>query len=154
MLRLDLSLDSWGRLVLTDEAGQKHAGVEVVRGFPISSPRRGIALLDPAGRELAWIEDLDAIEPATRQLLEAELPRREFIPNIQRVRHISGLVEPTEWLVETDRGEARFILSSEDDVRRLVGGRAIVIDAHGIRYLIADVDSLDAHSRRLLERYL
>ena len=32
--------------------------------------------------------------------------------------------------------------------------RALVIDAHGIRYLIPDTRTLDATSRRLLERYL
>jgi hypothetical protein len=30
----------------------------------------------------------------------------------------------------------------------------LITDAHGIRYLIPDVEALDAHSRRLLERYL
>jgi hypothetical protein len=63
-------------------------------------------------------------------------------------------VEPSEWEVETDRGPTRFILNNEDDVRRLDDQRALVIDASGIRYLIPDLRSLDAASRRVLERYL
>ncbi len=149
-----LHLDTWGRLVLTDDEGREHAGVEVVRGFPITAPRRGISLLGTDGRELVWIEALDEVEEPTRQLLEEELPRREFLPQLRRVLRVSGVVEPTEWEVETDRGVARFILNSEDDVRRLGEGRAMVIDAHGIRYLIANVEALDPLSRRLLERYL
>jgi hypothetical protein len=62
--------------------------------------------------------------------------------------------EPTEWDVETDRGLTRFILNSEDDIRRLGEGRALLVDAHGIRYLIPRLDSLDPFSRRVLERYL
>jgi hypothetical protein len=149
-----LHLDAWGRLVLTEGSGQVHVGVEVVRGFPITAPRKGISLLDANGHELVWIEDLDVVEQTLRQLIEEELPRREFLPQLRRVLSVSGVVEPTEWEVETDRGLARFILNSEDDVRRLTEGRAMVIDAHGIRYLIADIEGLDSLSRRLLERYL
>ncbi len=149
-----LHLDAWGRLVLTGEDGREHVGVEVVRGFPITAPRRGISLLDAGGRELVWIEDLDELGEPLRQLLEEELPRREFLPQLRRVLSVSGVVEPTEWAVETDRGLARFILNNEDDVCPLGEGRAMVIDAHGIRYLIANVEALDPLSRRLLERYL
>ncbi len=41
-----------------------------------------------------------------------------------------------------------------NDVRRLGPQRALVIDARGLRYLIEDIRSLDALSRRVLERYL
>jgi hypothetical protein len=39
-------------------------------------------------------------------------------------------------------------------VHPLDGHRALLTDANGLRYLIPDVRALDAHSRRLLERYL
>jgi hypothetical protein len=149
-----LHLDAWGRLVLTEGSGRQHVGVEVVRGFPISDPRRGISLLDTEGREVVWIESLDDLPAEARAVLEEELPRREFMPQVRRVLHVSGVVEPTEWEVETDRGTTRFTLNSEDDVRRLGPARAILTDANGIRYLIPDLASLDAHSRRALERYL
>jgi len=149
-----LHLDAWGRLVLTDAAGRQHVGVESVRGFPVSSPRHGVSLLAADGNELTWIESLDALPENTRTLLEEELPRREFMPQLQRVVRVSGVSEPTEWDVETDRGLTRFILNSEDDIRRLGEGRAILVDAHGIRYLIPRLDSLDPFSRRVLERYL
>jgi hypothetical protein len=56
--------------------------------------------------------------------------------------------------VETDRGRVRFVLNTADEVRRLDDRRAMVIDAHGIRYLINDMEDLDLASRRLLERYI
>jgi hypothetical protein len=141
------------RLVLT-EGGREHVGVEPVRAFPISDPCHGIALCDADGRELAWIDDLDTLPVSVRTVLEEELARREFLPVIRRVLKVSAPTEPSEWDVETDRGPTRFVLNSEADVRRLDERRALVVDAHGIRYLIADTDALDAVSRRLLERYL
>lgn len=146
--------DAWGRLMLIDAGGRQQSGVEVVRAFPLSDPRHGIAICDPQGRELVWIDDLDALPPALAQQIEDELAKREFVPVIRRIVRVSAPVEPSEWEVETDRGPTSFILGSEDDVHELDGRRALLTDTHGIRYLILDIEQLDANSRRLLERYL
>jgi hypothetical protein len=97
---------------------------------------------------------LDQLSPGTRTALEAELAEREFLPVIKRIYRVSLQTNPCEWEVETDRGPTKFLLKSEDDVRRLEGNRALVTDAHGVRYLIPDSETLDRHSRRVLERYL
>lgn len=151
---MHLHHDSWGRLILTDAAGHEHSGVTVVRAFPMSAPRHGVSILGSDGHELAWIDDLDTLPPGERQAIEDALNRREFLPQLRRIVSVSGSVEPTEWEVETDRGATRFILNSDDDVRPLKGNRAVIVDSNGVRYLIADVDTLDAPSRGILERYL
>jgi hypothetical protein len=125
-----------------------------VRGFPISDPRNGISLVDADGRELVWIENLDQLADGERQLLEEELSRREFIPVLRRVLRVSGVAEPTVWNAETDRGTVEFTVNNEDDVRRLNAKQAMIIDAHGVRYLIPDTGALDAATRHVLERYL
>jgi len=145
--------DAWGRLVLSDAAGGQHVGVEPVRSFPISEPGRGISVCDAEGRELVWIERLDDLPGPVRLLLEEHLARREFLPVLRRIVKITTM-EPSQWDVETDRGRTTFLLNNEDDVRRLDEHRALIIDAHGIRYLIPDTRVLDAASRRMLERYL
>ena len=134
--------------------GTRHVGVEPVRAFPISDPQHGLSLCDSEGRELVWIDDLAQLPPAVRHELEAEFAQREFMPQIRRIVSISLQTDPCEWEVETDRGPTKFVLKSEDDIRRLGKNKAMVIDAHGIRYLIADTKALDNHSRRVLERYL
>jgi hypothetical protein len=149
----ELHYDAWGRLVLTDAGGQ-YVGVEPVRAFPISEPGHGLSICDAKGRELVWIEDLAELPATVGRLLEEALARREFVPVVRRVLRVSAPVEPSEWEVETDRGCTRFILNSEDDVRRLGDHRALIVDAYGIRYLIPDTRQLDPASRRLLERYL
>lgn len=149
-----LSHDVWGQLVMTDAEGHQHIGVELVRAFPLSDPRHGVAVCDRRGRELIWIDDLDALPAPLVRQIEEELVKREFVPIIRRILKVSSAVEPSEWEVETDRGRTSFVLDSEEDVHELEQHRALITDAHGIRYLIPDVRSLDAHSRRLLERFL
>lgn len=153
-LNFSLSHDPFGRLVLIDNQGQRHVGIEPVRAFPITNPENWITLCDTEGRELATVESLDKLAPPERQVLEHELSRREFMPRISRIARVSTLSEPSEWDVETDRGITTFTLNSEDDVRRLGPHQALIIDAHGIRYLISDTHRLDSYGRRILERYL
>jgi hypothetical protein len=147
--------DAWGQLVLTEPAGRRHVGVTPVRAFPLSDPEHGgIALCDAEGHEVAWVECLDRLPAPLRRVLEEDLARREFVPVLRRIRKVSAAVEPSEWEVDTDRGPTRFLLAREEDVHRLDGRRALVTDAHGLRYLIPDVAALDAASRRFLERLL
>jgi hypothetical protein len=149
-----LHLDAWGRLVLTDAAGATHVGVEPVRAFPLSQAGRGISICDAQGHEILWIDRLSDLPDSVRRLLEEHLARREFVPVIRRILHISSPIMPAEWEVETDRGATRFVINSEDDVHRLDEHRALIADSNGIRYLVQDVASFDAASRRILERYL
>jgi hypothetical protein len=56
--------------------------------------------------------------------------------------------------VETDRGPTRFVLKSEDDVRRIGDHQIVIVDAHGTRYHIPDINAVDAKSRRIVEWYV
>ena len=89
-----------------------------------------------------------------RALLEDELAHREFMPTIEHVISVVSDTEPAKWHVTTNRGEIRFLLAGDDDVRLLGPNRVLVIDTHGVRYLIPDARKLDAASRRMLDRYL
>ncbi len=140
-------------MALVDATGIRHAPVVPVRCFPISDSDRWIAICNSEGRELAIVEDPSALSPEMQKLLDRELSRREFVPVIHRILSVPPDAEPTQWEVETDRGITRFVLTSDDDVRRLGPSRALVIDSRGIRYLIPNIEQLDATSRRILERY-
>jgi hypothetical protein len=65
-----LRRNSFGRLELTDADGETHDGVVPVRAFPITAADDGLALVDPYGHELAWIDRLDSLPDDLRQLLE------------------------------------------------------------------------------------
>lgn len=146
--------DERGQLTVLDAAGRRHENVEPIRAFPISDPEHWVSLCDPNGREIVQIRDLSELSVEQRTLLLSELTRREFVPVIQRIESISSLAEPCEWFVETDRGPTSFVLNSDEHVRKLGQDRALILDSHGLRYLVPDAKQLDAHSRRLLSRYL
>ena len=143
-----------GRLSVTDSSGRRHENIEPIRAFPISDPEHWISLCDPNGREVVQVRDLNELAAEQRELLLSELTRREFVPVIRRIESISSLAEPWEWFVETDRGPTSFVLNSDEHVRKLGQDRALILDSHGLRYLVPDAQQLDAHSRRLLSRYL
>lgn len=146
--------DPFGKLVLRDRAGVEHVGVVPVRAFPIAAPERGIALVSSDGHEVAWLETLADLPASQRQLIEAELAAREFIPEILRIRSVSSFATPSTWTVETDRGETTFILKGEEDIRRLAHFTLLIADSHGIQFLVRDLQKLDRLSRKLLDRFL
>ena len=150
----DLQRDAFGRLVLTDAQGHAHVGVAAVRAFPIGAPDEGISLVDGDGHELAWVPRLGALDEDRRALLVEALEQREFMPRLLRVRGVSSFVTPSTWEVDTDRGPTRFVLKGEEDIRRLPNNALLIADSHGINYLIRDRAALDAHSRKILDRFL
>jgi hypothetical protein len=149
-----LSRNTFGRLVFRGADGALREGVIAVRAFPIAAPETGIALVDADGHELAWIERLADLPAETRALVEAELATREFMPQIKRLRGVSSYATPSTWRVETDRGDTEFVLKGEEDIHRLSQQTLLVVDSHGIQFLIRDLFALDAASRRLLDRFL
>ncbi len=150
-----LSRNSFGRLVFVGADGTAHENVVPVRAFAISAPDYGIALMSAESKELQWIENLETLPEATRSLLAAELAQREFMPAIQRIITVSSYATPSTWEVETDRGPTTLILKSEDDIRRLRSpGALMVADGQGIHFIIRDRTLLDAHSQKILKRFL
>ena len=149
-----LNRDGREQLVLVFDDGEKHSGVQVVRAFPLSDPERSISILDAAGKELLYFDSLGALPEPCRTIVRDELSRREFLPIITRVLNDPPDSEPTEWIVETDRGRTSFVLESEDDVHRNDRNQVTIVDSNGIRYLIPDPRRLDRGSRRVLDRFL
>lgn len=144
-----------GRLVYVGADGVPVEGVVPVRAFPISDPEHGgLSLLDPHGHELAWIENLADLPEPLQALVREDLASREFMPHIERIESVSGYATPSNWRVNTDRGETAFVLRGEEDIRRLGPQCFLITDSHGIHYLIGDVSKLDRHSRKLLDRFL
>ncbi|PSJ18640.1 cyanophycin metabolism-associated DUF1854 family protein [Nitrosomonas supralitoralis] len=149
-----LTRNLYGKLILLDQFGMTHEGVMPVRAFPITDPDHGIALIDSRGHELVWIYQLTDLPEDYRELIESELAHREFMPKIKRILKVSSFITPNTWQVETDRGEAVFILKGEEDIRRLATTSLIITDNQGIHFLIQDRLTLDRHSRKLLDHFL
>ena len=154
MAEFSLSRDPFGRLVLTDAQGVVHVGVVPVRAFPIAAPDEGLSLVSADGHELAWVDRMEALEPALRTLVEQELASREFVPEIRAIRAVSSFATPSTWSVDTDRGPTELVLKGEEDIRRLARTSLLIADRDGVQYLVRDIASLDRASRKLLDRFL
>ncbi|TCS33765.1 uncharacterized protein DUF1854 [Paucimonas lemoignei] len=152
--RFTLTRNPFGRLLLTSEDGNIHEGVVPVRAFPIQAPNDGIALVNGDGAEVAWIDRLSDLTPAIRSLIEEELAGREFMPEVSRIESVTSFATPCTWSVVTDRGATSFVLRGEEDIRRVGSNGLLISDSHGIQFLVRDMQALDKHSRRILDRFL
>lgn len=150
----ELERDAFGRLVLTDAQGERHEGIVPVRAFPLSAPGHGVSLVGGEGRELVWIDSVEALPAQARTLLQEELAVRDFAPTLLKLHGVSSFGVPSTWTVSTDRGDTSFVLKAEEDIRRLEGGALLIASAHGVQFRIPDVKTLDRASRKLLERFL
>lgn len=145
----------FGKLLLTNAQGQRFEAVVPVRAFPIQAPEEGISVLDTEGHEVAWVPNLADLPQPTQDLLRQALALREFMPVIGRIVSVSGFSTPCTWAVETDRGACEFVLRGDEDIRRVGTEHSLLIaDAHGIHYLVRDQLALDAHSKKILDRFL
>ncbi len=149
-----LTRNAGGRLQLITADGAVHDGVYPVRAFPISAADEGLSVVSADSHELLWIERLSDLDTDSRTLLAAELAQREFMPEIQSIHQVSSFATPSIWQVTTDRGEAELVLKAEDHIRRLTQTSLLITDGHGINFLIRDLEQLDKHSRKLLDRFL
>ena len=149
-----LERDPFGRIILIDAEGVRHEGIVPVRAFPLTGPDGGLSLVGADGRERLWIDRLDALPAGTRDLLEVELAARDFAPTLTRLHAVSSFGVPSTWTVSTDRGDTRFVLKAEEDIRRLEGGALLIASAQGLQFRVPDPKALDRASRKLLERFL
>ncbi|MFN4326433.1 MAG: DUF1854 domain-containing protein [Azonexus sp.] len=153
-VNFQIHCDTFGRLVLTDADGNRHEGVTPVRAFPITAPDEGLSLINAEGHEVGWVDHVADLPPAIRDMVEADLRSREFVPEIERILAVSSFACPSTWQVQTNRGPAQLLLKGEEDIRRLSQTRLLIADAHGIQFLVRDLTRLDKHSRKLLDRFL
>jgi len=149
-----LSRDPFGKLVMTAEDGQVFEGVAPVRAFPIQSPDEGISLVLGNGKEVAWIERLDALPEPARSLLQEELEGREFMPEIARVKSVSKLRHAMH--LACGHGPGRDAIRAERRGRHPPHRRHIAADRRQPRHplLIRDMFNIDKTTRKILDRFL
>ena len=149
-----LARNAFGLLVLTTPGGQIFEGVVPVRAFPIQSPELGISMVHTDGHEIAWIDRLLEVPQPAQNLIREELETREFMPEILKIDSVTSFSTPCTWHVQTDRGETRFVLRGDEDIRRVGPTILLVTDSHGIQFLIRDRASLNKESQKILDRFL
>jgi hypothetical protein len=89
-----------------------------------------------------------------KELIEAELAQREFMPEILRIHQVSSFATPSIWDVVTNKGNTQLTLKAEDQIWRLKNNRILITDKNGVNFMINNIEQLDKHSRKLLDRFL
>lgn len=154
MTSFKLSRDSFGHLMLEDAKGQTHYDVVPVRAFPMSDPQGALAIMSKDGHELVWLKSIEQTTAENQTLISEELAGREFMPLLRKIHSVTTFATPSTWGVETSRGMTQLTLRGEEDIRRIQRGMYLISDHHGVEYLIEDIQKLDRHSRKLLDRFL
>ena len=154
MKNFTLSKNTFGQLCFKSETGQLYEQVLPVKAFPISLPEQCIAIVDRDGHELVWLDDLNQVSADNQRMIKEELANREFMPVLTKITEVSSFATPSTWNVETSRGTTQFVLRGEEDIRRISKDMYLISDNHGVQYLIENIQLLDKHSRRLLDRFL
>ena len=154
--RFTLERTPFGKLVLTNAAGERFEGVVPVRAFPIQSPGRwhfagehrwqGSGLdgrahrcataragPDSGGADHARVYAGDCAHCVGHQLLDT--------------LHLDGGYGPWRRRSLCCAAMRTFAASAKSN-------GLLIADAHGIQYLVRDQFALDAHSRHILDRFM
>jgi len=123
--------------------------VRAVWARPLSARGGEVALMSIDRKtEVAWIPDLDALDPSSRALLGEELRAGFLAPRIVRVDQTTTGYGYRYWRVVTDFGAADFLSRSPETHVLWQGPHACLIrDVAGNCYEIADPRGLDPASR-------
>ncbi|MGC8862313.1 MAG: DUF1854 domain-containing protein [Armatimonadota bacterium] len=143
-------------LVLTVANDRSYLKVRPVRAFPLTELNEFISLIDAiSGREIGTLRSIRDLDPATRQLVQAELRKRYFIPKITRIIEAKKEFGTIYWDVETDRGRRKFMMRNiRDSIHEIEPGRYLVIDIDGNRFEIPQIADLDSRSQATWERLI
>ncbi len=153
-------ISSTGGFLNLEYHGRTYRRVAVHCCFPFSSKHEYLSIreaedMGEAGKEIGLIEDLSTWPKETKDLLDAQLALRYFMPKILKVKKIKEEFGFSYWEVDTDRGPASFtIRGGSGSIFSPTRGRYIITDIDGNRFSIDDMNQMTAKERKLLDLYV
>jgi ATP-binding cassette, subfamily B, bacterial len=134
-------------------------GVTAVMLFPISHPDRWISLrhTDEADkeREIGVIEELGKFDEEDQVLVREALGKHYHESIIQNVLSIQHKYGQLFFKVQTSLGVKEFVTPWRSDRAEDYGTNGkVILDALNNRYLIPDLEQLNAKERRLVSTYI
>jgi len=140
-------------------AGQRcYLSVEIDRSFPVGEEGHYLSVrnaLDEERPEIGIIADVEALPPDARKVVDQELYRHYFVPQIQRITYLKEEFGVLNFEAETDRGPREFsVRSPQENLREISENRMLIIDIDGCRYEIPDLSRLDKKSAAILRDYM
>jgi hypothetical protein len=144
------------RVLYRAPGGAAEEAVRLVWARPLTDRGGAFSILtEEKHKEVAFLDSLDALDPASRRVAEEELAAGLVMPRILKVLHTDARFGNRYWRVETDRGPADFLSGSPDTSVLWPAADACVIrDTLGNAFEIASLAALDLESRRLAGQVL
>jgi hypothetical protein len=140
---------------LTLASGETHENVSLHRLFPLSLPKEFISVKGSDGKEIGVIESMEGLDGESKLVVDAELQRRYFTPQILKINTLVNERGLWRWVVETHRGEAEFFVRDwRDSSFELTPGRWHILSVEGQRFTIEKLEDLDERSQKLLDQIL
>ena len=131
--------------------GKKYTNLKIRRAFPLQEADRYIGVFTAEDQELGIIEDPQQLDDQSRQALLAQLDKIYFQPQVLAFNELDEEFGVLRGQIETTSGPRQLeIPSYRTNVRMLSGGRAIIEDVDGNRYLIANWRALPQKTRDIL----
>ena len=135
--------------------------IVAIRCFPVTNPQEFVSVREPdskkkgRGKEIGMIRRMADMPKETQELLNEELDRRYFTPEILRITGMKEKFGYSYWDVDTTAGRVTFVLNNPfSNIRVLEDNTVFINDIDGNCFKIPDVAKLDAQSLRKIEIYL
>lgn len=123
------------------------------RAFPLTKPTEFLSIQDAGGREVGVLRSLDGLDNESRKLIEHELDRRYFTPEILQLRALKQEGGMWTFDVVTSRGATEFYVRNwRDSSHEVSPGRFVIQSVDGQRFEVPNFDALDTRSQTLIEQ--
>jgi len=128
--------------------------VQVRRALPLSAPGSFICVADMDDKELALLENIEALSEEQRELVSAELDLRYYYPEVTQVKSIKEKLGTYYFDLCIGEHEKNAAVKDIGKNLRQLNGKIILTDVDGNRFLIPSLDVLARKALRVLEAYL
>ncbi|MYK39870.1 MAG: DUF1854 domain-containing protein [Gemmatimonadetes bacterium] len=148
--KVHFSRSERGSLILRLD-DEEYTDIKIRRAFPLEESDRYIGVFAAEDQELGTIEDPQQLDDQSRQALRDELDKIYFQPQVLAFNSLDEEFGVLRGQIETTSGPRQLeIRGYRTNVRMLSGGRAIIEDVDGNRYLIANWRALPRRTREIL----
>ena len=129
--------------------------MRVARAFPLSDPDKYIGLRDGDDKDIGILETLHGLDPESRAVVDEELERRYFTPQITKVHSVVEEFGVVTWDVDTTKGRRRFLVRNlKDSTFTLGASRVMMTDVDSNRYEIPDAYTLGPQAVLILSKVM
>ena len=148
-------------LISANYKGEDIGRVAVLRMFPFEYETEYLCVRSEnymrrdKENEIGIIRYLSDFSYEQQKIVESELNKRYFVPEIVKVNEVKEEFGHTMWKTVTSAGEREFsVTDMSSNVINLGNNKIMLIDVYGNRYYIPDITKTDDKTLKILEIWI